>query len=297
MRIPCTHHRRQLVDLRWRIQGAVLVFFATLLVALSTAGVHAQTPAPYPYFSPDDADKLVADLALYPDSLLSQMMAAATFPDEIPGAAQWGDQHHYLTGDALARAIREDHLPWDPSVQALLPFPSVLEGMARDMSWLINFGDAFLAQREDLMDAMQRLRHRAWDGGYLRSNSAITVLGGRNIEIMPADADFIVVPRYDPAVVFSPPRPGFAVASAIIYGFGVRLGSAFRSWGWGVSQFDWAGHDVFTHRPASRWGPEARVEKHALVPRSLRERDEEQKGQPYLEEHGQPIESSDPPGK
>jgi hypothetical protein len=97
--------------------------------------------------------------------------------------------------------------------------------------------------------------------------------------------------------VFSPPRPGIAVGRAIAYGFGVRLGSEFRPWGWGISQFDWGGHDVFTHRPASRWGPEARVEKHALAPRSLREREEQQTGQPYLEEHGQPVESSDPPGK
>ncbi len=65
-------------------------------------------------------------VALYPDPLLSQILAAATFPDQIPDAARWADQHHYLTGDALARAISDDRLPWDPSVQSLLPFPSVL---------------------------------------------------------------------------------------------------------------------------------------------------------------------------
>jgi len=71
---------------------------------------------------------------------LSQIFAAATFANQIPDAARWADQHHYLTGDALARAISDDHLPWDPSVQALLPFPSVLDMMASDMAWTNELG-------------------------------------------------------------------------------------------------------------------------------------------------------------
>jgi hypothetical protein len=80
---------------------------------------HAPPPPVYP---PQELDRLVQRVALYPDPLLAQIFAAATFPDQVPDAAQWADQHHYLTGDALARAISDDHLPWDPSVQALLHF-------------------------------------------------------------------------------------------------------------------------------------------------------------------------------
>src|ERR1700688_4664621 len=107
------------------------ILILAVLVVLAVAPVlsFAQgTPAPS--FTPEQLDKLVARIALYPDSLLAQVLAAATYPDQIPDAARWADQHHYLTGQALANAIQADHLPWDPSVQALLPFPSVLELMA-----------------------------------------------------------------------------------------------------------------------------------------------------------------------
>ena len=85
-------------------------------------------------------DQLVARIALYPDPLLAQVLAAATYPNDIPAAAQWADQHHYLTGQALADAITADQLPWDPSVQALLPFPSVLDMMNSDMNWTTQLG-------------------------------------------------------------------------------------------------------------------------------------------------------------
>src|ERR1035438_8236340 len=95
--------------------------------------VFAQAPPPPPpAYPPPELDRLVARIALYPDPLIAQIMAAATFPEQIPEAARWADEHHYLTGDALAVAIQGDHLPWDPSVQALLPFPAVLETMASD---------------------------------------------------------------------------------------------------------------------------------------------------------------------
>ena len=91
----------------------------------------APTQAP-PSYPPDQLDKLVSRIALYPDPLLAQVLAAATFPDQVPDAAKWADEHHYLRGDELANAINADHLPWDPSVQALLPFPRVLDMMASD---------------------------------------------------------------------------------------------------------------------------------------------------------------------
>src|SRR5579862_741429 len=108
--------------------------FMKLRIALLAAAVSCIgfAQAPPPSYPPGELDRLVQRVALYPDALLAQVLSAATFSDQIPDAARWADQHHYLTGDALARAISEDQLPWDPSVQALLPFPTVLDMMASD---------------------------------------------------------------------------------------------------------------------------------------------------------------------
>ena len=108
-------------------------FLMLIPAALMVAPGFAQGPPPS--FAPQQLDQMVARIALYPDPLLAQILAAATYSDQIPDAARWADQHHYLTGQALADAIMGDQLPWDPSVQALLPFPSVLDMMASDQRW------------------------------------------------------------------------------------------------------------------------------------------------------------------
>ena len=262
-----------------------------------------QPSAPPPSYSPEQLDRLVSRIALYPDPLLAQVLAAATFPDQIPDAARWADEHHYLRGDDLARAISEDHLPWDPSVQALLPFPSILDTMASDMNWTSDLGNAFLAQRQDVMDGVQRMRQKAKDYGYLRSNDRIVVSGGPCIEIEPVDPAFIVVPAYDPLIVFAPPRPGFYVGGAIGFGFGIGLGLAFRPWGWGYTRFDWGRREVFINNApwgrgwvnrgsyvhsygpgVRRWGPRERVEGHRLIGRSQEERRAPREGRAHPEE-------------
>src|ERR1700674_1681796 len=146
------------------------------------AVVPAFAQGPPPSYGPGQLEQLVARIALYPDPLVAQILAGATYPDQIPDAARWADQHHYLTGQSLANAIQGDQLPWDPSVQALLPFPSVLEMMASDMNWTTDLGNAFLAQKQDVMEAVQRERRRARDYGYLRSNGQIIVGGGPYID-------------------------------------------------------------------------------------------------------------------
>jgi hypothetical protein len=275
-----------------------------LLIGWPAIRAAAQAPdQPPPSFSPDQLDKLVSRIALYPDPLLAQVLAAATFSDQIPDAAKWADEHHYLTGDDLAKAISDDHLSWDPSVQALLPFPSVLESMASDLDWAKNLGDAFLAQRQDVMDAVQRMRQKAKDYGYLSSNDRIVVSGGPYIDIEPVDPAFIVVPTYDPLVVFWPPRAGFVVGGAIGFGFGVGIGVAFRPWGWGFCRFDWGAHALFIagapwgrvwanrgfyvhpYGDLHRWGPGPRVEGHRLIQRSEEERRAPREGRPRPEEH------------
>ena len=290
---------------------SVLVAFAALVL---TSPLFAQNPpptyaadqsqAPPPSFAPEQLDQLVGRIALYPDSLLSQVLAAATFPDQIPEAAKWADEHHYLHGQELASAIQEDQLPWDPSVQALLPFPSVLDTMASDQNWTRDLGNAFLAQEQDVMDAVQRERHKAQQYGYLRSNEQIVVGGGPYISINPVDPGYIVVPYYDPGVVFFAPRPGFFVGGGIRFGFGVGIGGFFRPWGWGYSRFDWGGHRLYINdRPwgrtwvnrgvyvhpyegVRRFGPGARVaERHEVHPRSDRERSAQHEGRRVEEEH------------
>jgi hypothetical protein len=254
----------------------------------------AQGPAMYP---PGELESLVSRIALYPDPLLAQVLAAATYPGDIPEAARWADQHHYLTGDALARTIEDDRLPWDPSVQALLPFPSVLSMMASDMRWTEELGNAFLGQPQEVMDAVQRMRQRARDFGYLRSNGQIIVNNGPYIEILPARPDYIVVPYYDPGVVFVGPRRG-----VINFGFGVSIGPAYRPWGWGYNRMGWSDHTVIINNApwrrtwvnrsgyehnyrVQRYVAPRPVERHDLRERSPREREAESKGRRYQEEH------------
>jgi hypothetical protein len=281
-------------------------FFLLVLAGISLVHValFAQAPPSYP---PDQLDQLVARIALYPDPLLAQILTASTFPDQIPDAARWADQHHYLTGQALADAIQGDQVPWDPSVQALLPFPSVLDMMASDMNWTTDLGNAFLAQPQDVMDAAQRERRKARDFGYLRTNGEIVVGGGPYITIMPVNPAFLVVPAYDPGIVFFAPRPGFVVGGGIRFGYGVTLGGFFRPWGWApgfYGRFDWGGHALFINN--ARWGrtwvnrgayvhpyPEVRrfapgarpAERHALHERSAPERRDAREGRRVQEEH------------
>jgi hypothetical protein len=288
------------------------IFLASILaVAIVVPATFAQDQppqeqAPPPSYAPEQLDKMVSRIALYPDPLLAQILTASTFGDQIPDAARWADEHHYISGEQLSQAIAEDQLPWDPSVQALLPFPSVLDQMASDPNWTNDLGNAVLGQRQDVMDAVQRMRQKARDFGYLRSNQQIVVSGGPYIEIEPVNPGFIVVPTYDPFIVYAAPRPGFFVGGAIGFGFGVGIGSYFRPWGWGATRFGWNTHVLIVNdRPWGRtWvnrgayvhpypgvrryaggpGP-ARVEHHELIQRSAREREAPHAGRPHEEEH------------
>ncbi|MGC2697531.1 MAG: DUF3300 domain-containing protein [Candidatus Angelobacter sp.] len=282
-------------------QVRIMAILAAVILCcmLITPGA-AQGPQ---YYGPEQLDRLVSRVALYPDPLLAQVLAAATYPDQISGAAQWADQHHYLTGGQLAQAIDNDQLPWDPSVQALLPFPSVLSTMSSDMNWTTDLGNAFLGQQQDVMYAVQRMRQRARDYGYLRSGPQIIVGSGPYITIMPSRPDYVVVPYYDPVVVYARPRPGFFVGAAVGFRFGVTLGVAFRPWGWGYNRIAWDRRVVFINNAPwqrtwvnrheyvhpytiRRHYEVARApERHELHERSERERDAARYGHERVEEH------------
>jgi hypothetical protein len=298
---------------------AFLLFLPGLLTAAALAQAPQGAPLPPPQAPPPGAamapppvypaaelERIVSPIALYPDPLLAQVLTAATFASDIPEAARWADQHHYLTDAALAAAIAADRLPWDPAIQALLPFPSVLGMMASSMPWTEEIGTAFLTQQGDVMEAVQRMRQRAQSYGYLRSTPSLTVHSGPYVEILPSNPAFIVVPYYDPLIVFAPPRRGVSLYGVIAFGYGVRLGPAWTPWGWGTTRFGWGERVViingapwrrswsnrvtYVHPYAApRYGGGRRpAEPHRAIERSQRERDAQSKGKKPTEEHKRP---------
>jgi hypothetical protein len=227
-------------------------------VCISSAVGQAPPPPPpaaqTPYYGPQDLEQIVAQIALYPDPLLAQVLTASTYWNQIPDAASWSRQHSYLVGDQLARAIAEDNLPWDASVLGLLPFPSVLDMMAGNMAWTQDLGQAVLTNRAAVMDAIQDQRQRAYNYGYLRTNAQYRVVtpAPGDIEILPVNPAFIYVPFYDPGIVFFRPRAGFFVGGAITFGPAIGVGF-FAPFGWGGIGFGWGAHTIIVNnRPWDR---------------------------------------------
>jgi Protein of unknown function (DUF3300) len=192
--------------------------------------------------SPEQLQQLVAPIALYPDSLVAQILAASTFPEEIVEADRWVQSHPDLKGDALGQAI--DQEPWDPSVKALAAFPSVLGNMDKNLSWTSSLGDAYYNQEQDVMNAIQVMRRRAQEAGNLNSTSQQTVTTeDSDIKIEPASPEIVYVPAYDPWIVYGGPIvvwPGWYPYPGIWYDgpslfFGVGFGIGFfgdYGWGW-----------------------------------------------------------------
>jgi len=212
--------------------------------------------APPPYVPPEQLNGVVQRIALYPDPLLAQILTASTFSDQIPQAAAWANQHGYLRGDELAAAIQQDQLPWDPSVLALIPFPQVLNMMGSDPGWTQTLGNAVLANRAGVMDAVQQMRQQAYDYGYLRTNQYQQVIPEPGaIQIVPVNPGVVYVPTYSPAVVFARPRPGYFLGAAIHFGPGITIGAGFAPF-WAHPYLGWREHSiVIGGRPWVRtWG-------------------------------------------
>ncbi len=217
----------------------------------------AQTPPqggqapPYAQQTPEQLQRLVAPIALYPDSLVAQILAASTFPDEVVEADRWVQAHPDLKGDALGKAV--DQQPWDPSVKALAAFPSVLGNMDKNLSWTSSLGDAYYNQQQDVMDAIQVMRRKAKDAGALKNEQHEVVKeDGPTIEIEPADPDVVYVPAYDPWLIYGYPIvawPGWYPYPGIWFGgpyfsFGLGFGIGWFGgfgWGWGNWGFNWHG--------------------------------------------------------
>jgi hypothetical protein len=208
-----------------------------------------EAQAPYAQQSPEQIQQLVAPIALYPDSLVAQILAAATFPEQIVEADRWVQAHSDLKGDELARAV--DQQPWDASVKALAPFPAVLGNMDKNLSWTSSLGDAYYNQQQDVMDAVQVMRQRAQGAGNLRTTPQQTVrTEGSDIDIEPTNPEVVYVPAYNPWSVYGGPIgpwPGWYPYPGIWYGgpylsFGLGFGLGFYGgygWGWNHWGFDW----------------------------------------------------------
>ncbi len=238
---------------------SVSLLFATLPADLFAAqDAQAPPPAPsgpqYAVQTPEQLQRLVAPIALYPDSLVAQILSAATFPEQVVEADRYVQSHPDLKGDALAQAV--DQMNWDPSVKALTAFPSVLGNMDKNISWTSTLGDAYYNQQQDVMDAVQVMRQKAKQAGNLQSTPQQTVTTqGSTIIIQPAAPDVVYVPAYDPWVVYGPPIvawPGWYPYPGIWFGgpylsFGIGFSIGFFGgfeWGWHHWGCDWHNHFV-----------------------------------------------------
>lgn len=239
--------------------ASALLVGLSLCVPLSAA---AQESPPPPeaaqLLSPAELDQLLAPIALYPDQLLADILMAATYPLEVVEAARWvqDPNNAALKGDQLAEALaRED---WAPSVKALVPFPDVLRMMDSRLDWMQQLGNAFLAQEDDVMDAVQRLRQAAEAAGTLQSTPQQQVMTeGTTIIIQPAQPDVVYVPYYDPFIVYGVwPYPAyppvyFPLPSIYVTGvlhpapifFGVGVVVVNLLWDW--HHWDWRRHHLY----------------------------------------------------
>jgi len=203
----------------------------------------------------EELQQLAAPIALYPDALVAQILAAATFPDQVTFASDWLTQNKNLTGTALTNAV--DTQTWDPSIKALTQFPSVLDNMAKNLSWTSALGEAYHTQPSDVMTAVQALRAKAQAAGNLKSGSQITVVqqSPQVIVIQPTNPQVVYVPTYNPTVVYGTPyvTPGYSTAAVVTtavlaFGVGIAIGAAMsNSWGYSYWNCNWHGGAVVYH--------------------------------------------------
>jgi Protein of unknown function (DUF3300) len=205
--------------------------------------------------SAGELDGLVAPIALYPDALVAQILAAATFPDQVAIADYWVHQNQDLTGKSLVQAVNKQS--WDSSVKALSEFPAVLDNLAKNLTWTSSLGEAYHNQPSEVMDAIQTLRAKAKAAGNLKSSSQITVVQQtpQTIVIQPTNPQVVYVPEYNPALIYGVPyvTPGYTaadVATAGVIGFGAGIavgalaGGGCCGWGWSSWNCDWRGGAV-----------------------------------------------------
>jgi hypothetical protein len=241
------------IIMKWPKQSLAFVLSSSLLAVTAPVGCAAATapPADAAQQSSEQLDQILAPIALYPDALIAQILAASADPIEIVEADRWLQQHASLNGTALAQEV--DKQTWDPSVKALMQFPSVLQNMDQNLAWTSALGDANASQPQAVMTAIQVMRRRAENAGTLKSTSQETVTTqGQTVVIQPANPDVIYLPEYDPWIVYGAavgvypnwdPYPGLYLGGpGYAFGLGIGIG-LFAGFGWGWSHWsaDWHG--------------------------------------------------------
>ena len=214
--------------------------------------------APYAKLSKQQLQRLVAPIALYPDSLVAQVLAASTYPSQIVDAEEWLKAHPGLSAADLATQV--DQQPWEPSVKALVQFPSVLANLSSNLGWTSELGDAYYNQPEDVMKAVQEMRKKARKASNLQPTPQLNVYDQEGqVFIEPVNPEVVYVPAYDPWLVYGYPIapwpywvevPGIWWAGPGLYfGVGYPIAPFFAfGWGWRAWDVDWHHWGVWYHR-------------------------------------------------
>jgi hypothetical protein len=261
----------------WTRQGLAVVLSALMImIPMGQGGAFAQSvpsPSSEEYYPPvadngeqvpqgqplsaGQLDQLVAPIALYPDALLAQVLAASTYPAQVVEADRWLQAQGNAPADQIAAGAENQN--WDPSVKALTAFPTVLAQMDRNLQWTTDLGNAYYNQPQDVMDAVQAMRQNAQVAGQLRSTPQQVVTNDAGaITIAPANPIVVYVPVYNPWTVYGTPLPiypGYYYAppadvfwGGLAIGFGVGIGVGLLThwgWGWGHWGMGWGSHAIF----------------------------------------------------
>jgi Protein of unknown function (DUF3300) len=290
--------KRILMRRRWR---TLLVTLCAVLIsggdplALASAqqpAAPASAAAQQYRYTPDQLDSLVAPIALYPDPLLAQTLAASTYPLEIIQLHQWLAKNPDMKEKKLAEKVAKQ--PWDPSVQAMAALPDVVKRLADDIQWTTELGNAFLAQEADVMQAVQRMRVKAQSTGNLQSTPQqvvkTEVIENRNVVVIEqANPEVVYVPSYNPVVVYGPPvypyppiyypsYGAYAAGAAISFGAGVAMGAAWGGgWGWNAG---W-GHNDINVNYNNNFNRNANINRNAAVGNRWQHQPAHRGGTPY----------------
>ncbi|MHB8880920.1 MAG: DUF3300 domain-containing protein [Thermodesulfovibrionales bacterium] len=243
------------------MQGVAWMIIAMLVIPPVVPAQDSGEPEQAEGFSKEELVQMLAPLALYPDSLIAQILMASTYPLEVVEADRWLLQNRNLKGDALSDALQEKN--WDVSVKSLCHFPDVLSSLSEKLDQTRKLGDAFLGQEAEVMATVQELRRKARQEGTLQATKEQNVIvDSETIRIEPVDPEFVYVPVYDPLYVYGPwwyPSyppyywyypPGYITGGYIGFGPRVFIGIGLFSWAW----FDWSYHRIHTDfRHASRF--------------------------------------------
>jgi len=230
----------------------ILLVFVCIMSLMMPPCAYSQGTGPSKVFKAEELEQILAPIALYPDSLLTQVLMASTYPLEIVQADRWAKQNKNMKGDSLAKALEAQS--WDPSVKSLVNFPQVLTMMSDKVDWTQKVGDAFLAQQKDVLGTVQKLRAKAQAAGNLKTTKEQVVKVEKEIIIIePASPQVIYVPAYNPTVVYGawaypayPPAPVYppgyvATTAAVSFAAGAAVGAA---WGYAWGNANWHGGDV-----------------------------------------------------